>query len=454
MAQRDGGCPVNRSPTLPTSPVLRAGVLMACLLAPTARAAQFTTLTIDAPALAAPRYSQAIEVVLHLALTADGSAVPGAACSGTCRVQVSVGPADDPGTFFFVYDPAVDSLGAASQRLTFVDGRYGTQSAFVASDEGAPWVIRACFLGNGVAPGAPCEPSPASACADGAVEEANGDLCPSSATRTVALFPEIPALSLGLGFEGQLGDELVVSAEVSDTTGDAAETGDDVDGPQPTLLVGVPVQFFYDADNDGRPSLNESIGTATTNAAGVASLSFVLDPQFVLAGSYDNGVHAEFSGDDRYGVGRSAARLVVRPGDLDLARTIIEVEPDEIPADNRSISLIRVRLVDEFNNQLDETSEPHDVQISADLGRLLDEVERDPTQGFYSVELQSTRAPGTATVTVTVDGTEVGTASVTMVGESCRCAHGGQATGAQPWALASTLALASMGLVLRRRSRP
>ncbi len=438
---------MNRSVTL-----LAGVVLAACAAATSARAAQFTTLVIDAPALSAPRYSQAIEVVLHLALTTDGAAVPGAACAGTCRVQVSVGPEDDPGTFFFVFDPPVDSLGTASQRLTFVDGRYGSESAFVATDEGAPWVIRACFLGNGVAPGAPCEPSPAAACADGATEDANGDLCPSSATRAIALFPEIPSLSLGLGFEGGLGDELVVSAEVSDATGDAAEGGTDVDGPQPTLLVGVPVQFFYDADNDGRPSLNESIGSATTNAAGVASLTFVLDPLYVLAGSYDNGIHAEFSGDDRYGVGRSAARLVVRPGDLDLSRTIIEVEPDEIPADNRSVSLIRVRLVDEFNNQLDETSEEHDVQVGVDLGRLLDEVERDPTLGFYSVELQSTRAPGTATVTVTVDGTEVGTASVVMVGESCHCSHAADAERANVAALGAALAL--LGIALRARGRP
>lgn len=435
---------MSRSRTLPLA------VALAALggASPT-QAAQFTTLTIDAPTLAAPRYSQAIEVVVHLALTTDGAAVPGTACGSTCRVQVSVGPEAEPGTFFFVFDPALDSLGTASQRLAFVDGRYGSASAFVATDEGAPWVIRACFLGYGVAPGAPCEPSPAASCAVGATEDANGDLCPSSATRTIALFPEIPTVTLGLGFEGQLGDELVVSAEVSDATGDAAEAGSDVDGPQATLLVGVAVQFFYDADNDGRPSLNESIGTATTNAAGVASVTFTLDPQYVLAGSYDNGIHAEFSGDDRYGVGRSAARLVVRPGDLDPARTIIEVEPDEIPADNRSISLIRVRLVDEFNNQLDETSEPHDVQITTDLGRLLDEVERDPTQGFYAIELQSTRAPGTATITVTVDGTEVGTAAVEMVGEGCRCAHG--STAPARGALGGAAALALLAVLVRRR---
>ena len=76
---------MNRSVTL-----LAGVVLAACAAATSARAAQFTTLVIDAPALSAPRYSQAIEVVLHLALTTDGAAVPGAACAGTCRVQVSV----------------------------------------------------------------------------------------------------------------------------------------------------------------------------------------------------------------------------------------------------------------------------------------------------------------------------------------------------------------------------
>lgn len=408
---------------MPRSATILTGLLAVTTCAFTARAAQFTALAIDAPTLAAPRYSQAIEVVVHLTLATDGAAVPGTSCAQGCRVQVSIGPEGDPGAPWFVSDPVADAAGVASTRLTFVDGRYGTDSAFVAADDGAPWVIRACFLGYGVAPGAPCQPSPSAACAPAAVEDPNGDLCPSAAMRTVALFPEIPSVELGLGFEGKLGTELVVSAEVSDATGDAAPGGTDVDGPLPTLLVGVPVQFFYDADNDGRPSLNESIGTADTNAAGVASLAFTLDPQFVLAGSYDNGIHAEFSGDDRYGVGRSSARLVVRPGDLDLERTIIEVEPDVIPADNVSVALIRVRLVDEFNNQLDETSDPHDVQITADLGRLLDQVERDPTLGFYSVELQATRKPGTGTVTVTVDGTEVGTASVEMTGDSCDCAH-------------------------------
>lgn len=426
--------------TSPPSPrSLRKGALLcalgalcalAALAAPAARAAQFTALSIDAPTLAAPRYSQAIEVVVHFTLATDSAAIPGTRCPQGCRVQVFVGPEAEPGSFYAVFDPVVDAEGKASTRLTFVDGRYGSDSHFVAADDGEPWILRACFLGQGVAPGAPCEPSPATACAEGATEEDNGDLCPSSVTRVVELFPEIPSLSLGLGFEGKLGDDLVVSAEVSDANGDAAPGGTDVDGPQPTLLVGVPVQFFYDLDNDGRPSLNESIGTAETNAAGVASLSFTLDPAFVRAGTYDSGIHAEFSGDDRYGVGRSAARLVVRPADVDLDKTLIEVEPDAIPADNVSVSLVRVRLVDIFNNPLDETSDLHEVQIATDLGRLLDEVERDPTQGFYSVEVQSTRKPGTATVTVTVDGTEVGTATIEMVGEGCTCKDTGGPRGA------------------------
>jgi MYXO-CTERM domain-containing protein len=102
-----------------------------------------------------------------------------------------------------------------------------------------------------------------------------------------------------------------------------------------------------------------------------------------------------------------------------------------------------VRLVDVFGNPLDETSDAHDVQVSADLGRLLGSVERDPTQGFYTIELQATRKPGTATVDVTVDGTGVGSATVQMVGESCQCAHGRDRrapTGA--WTALAALALA------------
>lgn len=441
---------MRRSSTDPARSLRWAALLLAGAAATPARAAQFTALAIDAPTLSEPRYSQAIEAVVHFSLVTDGSAIPGTTCAQGCRVQISIGAEADPGTFFFVSDPVADAAGVSSTRLTFVDGRYGSDSAFTAADDGAPWVIRACFLGYGVAPGAPCEPSPASACTDGAAEDANGDLCPSSATRTIALFPEIPSLALGLGFEGQLGAEIVISAEVSDATGDAAAGGTDVDGPLPTLLIGVPVQFFYDVDNDGRPSLNESLGYADTNGAGVASMIFLLDPLYVRAGSYDNGIHAEFSGDDRYGVGRSAARLVVRPADVDLEQTIIEVEPDTIPADNVSVALVRVRLVDVFNNPLDETSDAHDVQVAADLGRLLDDVERDPNQGFYSVEVQSTRAPGTATVTVTVDGVEVGTATIEMVGEGCRCTH---AVTAGAGHAAAGAALALLGLLMARRPR-
>lgn len=405
-------------------PVALLAVLTASLTPVSARAAEATAVTVGAPSPAEPRYSQAIAVTAHLA-RASGAAIAGTECQNNgagqpCRVEVSIARASAPDDVAAVFDPPTDTNGDALVRITFVDGRYtigGQPFDFVADDTGAPYVLTFRFRGKG----------------DGLITEPDcttpdtGGLCPSLATVEVPLFLETAEISLGAGLEGGLGDTITLSAELQDPTGEAAAGGTDVDGNAPLVLAGRSVAFFYDADNNGRPDASELIDRADTNASGVASLTFTLNPDFVRAGTFENGIHAEFGGDDRYGVARASARLVVRPGSLDVASTILEADPKEIPADNFTKTTIRARLVDRFNNPLDETSEPHELVFTTTAGRLLGEVERDPATGTYSQELQAQIKPDTATVSVTIDGEEGPAIDVVMTGEEggCSCASAG-----------------------------
>ena len=422
-----------------------------------ARAAQRTALSIEATRADGvafadttepdPRYSQAIAVNVRLALE-DDTALAGEACQETpgvgqpCRVEVSIG-AQGGDTTFFVFDPVFDTAGVATARIVFVDGAYGEDSVFTASTTGTRYAVRAVFRGNGPtgnAAFADCQPA--------AAETADGDFCPAEATIDVPLFLETAAIEPGAGLEGALGDELTLSAALEDPNGDAALGGTDVDGAGDVDLVGRSVTFFYDVDNDGNAEANEIVGTAATNSAGVASLTFTIDPNIIRAGEYDAGLQVEFGGDGQYGVARAATRVVVRPADVDIARTIIEVDPPEIPADGFSKSTITVRLVDTFNNPLDETSEPHDVVITSDNGILLEEVELDLLTGVYRQELQAQRKDGAATITVTVDGEAVpATRTVEIVGEGgCRCASSSRDS-----ASSGLLACGGAALLLARR---
>jgi uncharacterized protein (TIGR03382 family) len=419
-------------------------VVALAVLATPALAAKKTALTIDPPAVARPRYSQAIEVVVHMTHATDGSAVDGQTeCGGgqPCRVQVSIARASSPDESIFIGDPPVDSTGTASIRLGFVDNRYG-DATFFADDEGEPYIIKARFLEVLRTP-------VFQECAQDAVEDDDG-LCASEDTHDIALFSEIPAISLGVGLgvtEGDLGETLTLSAEVTDPTGDAPEGGTDLDGPAPILLEGVSVQFFYDQNNDGNPSLNEQIpGSPTvTNQAGVASLEFELNPEFVFAGVYESGIHAEFSGDDRFGVGRASVRLIVHPAAPDVAKTLIEATPEGVPADGNSQILLRARLVDTFNNVLDENSDPHEVTFTSELGTLLDTAQLDPLDGTYTQTLQASRKGGASTVQVFVDGVAGPTHTVSFEGGGCECANAGAAL---------PLALVLLALSRRRRGLP
>jgi uncharacterized protein (TIGR03382 family) len=436
----------SRSPPPVASAI--AGLATFAALATPALGAEPTTLTIDPPAPAAPRYSQAIELTMRLARAADDSPVQGTECAPPCSIIVTIEPADGSASYIVNAQGFVtDTTGAAQARIAFVDGRYleartAEPVAFDADDEGAPWVIRARFLGAG--PGTvPDNPD----CAPGAAGTPGG-LCPSEATFEVPLFLETANIALGAGLEGELGETLTLSAELQDPNGEAAPGGDDIDGPGPQDLVGRTVSFYYDLDNNGRPAASELVGSAPTNAAGVASITFTLDPDFVRAGTYNQGIHAEFGGDGRYGVARASTPLVVRPADVDVSRTVLEISPAEIPADGFSKATLRVRLVDSFNNPLDETSAPHEVVFATDLGLLLESPQRDPLNGTYAQTLQAQRRPGTATVTVFVDGEEGPSKTLEITGEGgCRCGASGDAP------LTGAFAAALAALMLRRRRR-
>lgn len=420
------------------APAVAAPWLLALLLPANARAAETTTLELTAAA-SAVRYSQATTVSARLR-RADGAGVPASACPAPCSLIVRVAPASDEGGFLL--DPRGFVLGPdgdVTVRVPFVDGAFD-DARFTATPAGTPWIIRARFAGTGT--GALLEPT----CEPTAHPE--GDLCGAEASVEVLLQSEQATIVLGGGLVGALGDTITLSAAVSDENGNAAPQGDGVDGERAVVLAARTVEFFYDADNNGAPTDAERVGSAATNASGVASVAFTLDPRYVRAGRYGAGIHAQFGGDGQYGVARASAELVVLPGAIDPARSIIEADPRELPANGAAQSVLRVRLVDAFNNPLDENSDAHEVVFATDLGRLLGEVRRDPENGTYTQTLQAQRLPGTATVTTTIDGAAGPSVTIELIGDAGGCQCGG--TGRDLPALA---ALAALALVLRHRSR-
>jgi hypothetical protein len=364
-----------------------------------------------------------------------------------CRVTWTVAPSDGGGgeAPIVIADPVVGADGTIVARLTIVDGRpAGSDSVFVTAPDGAAWTVSAQFLGAGAgASGAlpDCEP-------DGP-QDVDGDLCPSSGSTPLTLFPEDLTIVLQPGIAGDLGDTVTLAAEVSDPNGDAEEGGTDLDGGEKKVIAGTPVSFFYDADNDGNASADERIATTTTDDDGVARADFVLDPLFVRAGTYDAGIHAERSGDARYATARASQRIVVGPGAIDVGSTVLEIDPPEIPADGNSTAVLRVRLVDRFGNLLDATSEAHDVAFEATLGVLDGDVRRDAATGVYTQTVRAQRRPGTAEIRVTVDGEAAATGELTLTG-AAGCACGSSAAGTPARAVAVGLVVIAVHVVRRR----
>lgn len=381
-----------------------------------AAAAETTTLELSAPEPAEARYSQAMTFTAQLGRASTGAGVAGAACSPVCSLIVRVGPTDTPDVSFTLNAQGipVSADGTVSFRVPFVDGAFD-DARFIAAPTGTRYTVQARFAGTGT--GALDDPS----CGPEAHPE--GDLCASSSSVELTLLSETASIALGAGRSGALGDTIDLSAVLADPNGNAAADGMLVDGQGSLELVGRTVDFFYDQNNNGDPEAAELIGSAPTNASGVAALPFTLDPQYVRAGTYAAGIHAQFAGDGQYGVARASGELVVLPAALDIGRSLVEADPSELPANGAARATIRVRLVDAFNNPLDENSPPHDVEIEADAGRFLDDVTQDPENGTYVRTFQASTIPGDVTVTTTIDGQPGPSVTVTLTGErgGCQC---------------------------------
>jgi hypothetical protein len=439
-------------------PVLLA--LVAAAVAPgSAGAAEPVGLAFVVDALEA-NYSQAVP--LELLLTdKDGAPIDGTqACrvqnTQPCRVSVTLVQDDgesEPDIIRVADDVAVDAEGRVRVRLTLVDGRHGGAS-FAADVDGLPYTIEARFRGAGA-------PLPLADDADCQSDQGtpDGRLCPASATASLLVFTEIPALAFGADVQAALGDTIEMAVTLRDLNGDAEQAGDAIDGPGPKLLADMTVRFFYDADNNGRPSLDELLGESQTNDFGVAAFSFFLDPTLVTAGDYAAGLHAEFAGDGRYGVARTSTRLQIAAGRLDVSRTVIEVVPGTLPANGVAEAEITVRLVDENNNLIGPDADDEDVVISADIGVLRDEVRRDVLDGTYKQTIRAQRTGGTARIAVTVNGEDAGFATLVFDGEpGCQCTARGRGTGTGTgtgtapagWGLGALLAATAL---LRRRRR-
>jgi MYXO-CTERM domain-containing protein len=384
-------------------------------------------------------YSQAVALELRLG-DDDGGALDGTAACGPepCRVTVTMRAADGAGGIIQITEPdvVVDAAGTARTRIFLVDGRHGG-AQFSADPDGFAYTVTARFGGAGVpmpdADDADCQPGPA-----GAVD---GRLCPGAASTTLAVLPEVPALAFAQDLQMTIGETVTLAATLTDPNGDA--NGDAVDGPGPRALAGLPVRFAYDLNGNGNPDFldGELLGEALTNDLGVAAFSFTADPAFVVAGDSEAALHAEFPGDQRYGVARTSTALLVRARGPDPGRTIVEVDPTTIAANGADRATITVKLVDPDGNLLGPDADEHAVVIATDGGVLRDAVERSPLDGFYRQTLQANRQPGTATIRVTVDGDDAGSATLVLEGDAggCGCTSASGADGAAVVVLASLL---------------
>jgi MYXO-CTERM domain-containing protein len=438
--------PRARARACPALALALVAVVVAAGVARPASAASRTALSFTAAPDTA-EYSQGVGFELALLDLADRPLDGATACGAEpCRVVLTMRAADGSGAAIQITEPdvVVDAAGRARARLFVVDGRYGG-ALFRTDADGLAYTITARFAGAG----APLPDGDDADCLPDAAGTPDGRLCPATTTTTLALFPEVPALSFGEDVVVRLGDTVTLAATLTDPNGDAV--GDAVDGPGSKALVGLPVRFAYDANANGRPDFQggELLGEALTNDFGVASFTFTADPAFVTAGDFEAGLHAEFPGDDRYGVARTSIGLLVEARSPDAGRTIVEVDPQTIPANGVATATVTVKLVDPDNNLLGPDSDAHDVAIATDLGLLRDDVERSPLDGFYRQTLQAQRRGGTATIRVTVDGEDAGEATLVLEGDEggCGCAA------ASPGDASLGATLASLLLAAGRRRR-
>ncbi|MBM4282239.1 MAG: hypothetical protein FJ137_16285, partial [Deltaproteobacteria bacterium] len=317
-----------RRSSLLSSATVAAGLVVVLGAAHADAASRVGLSFVEPPATA--EYSQGVGWTLRFTseagVTLDGSTACGAE---PCRVIVTMRAEDGSGAVVQITEPdvVVDAAGVARARLTLVDGRHGG-AAFRADPEGFGYVVTARFAGAGV----PLPDADDTDCQPGAAGAVDGRLCPTQATTTLLVLSEVPALAFAQDLELTIGDTVTLAATLTDPNGDAS--GDAVDGPGEKVLAGLPVRFAYDVNANGRPDFQagELLGEALTNELGVAAFTFTADPAFVTAGDFDAALHAEFPGDDRYGVARTSTALLVRARGPDAARTIVEVDPSTLAA--------------------------------------------------------------------------------------------------------------------------
>lgn len=340
-------------------------------------------------------YSQGL--LLSAALTdAEGTAVAGE------RVTFQLVQRDDTSTQFTIADPITDAQGIATARITFVNGRFGGQTFPSATpqgdDLGFAYTVKALFLGDANALG--CEGTPV---------ENDTTLCESNAENELYLLPEVTQLTIQGGIEVALGESTQLVVRLSDQNGNAPEAGTDIDGQAPLNLADQEIAFFYDVDGNGRPELNELLGSSTTNSDGVATFDFLADPTFARAANIENGIHAQYGGDDFYTLAGASQDALIFVGEAVAESSLISatqngVALEEVFADGFTMIDIRGTLVDAFGNLYDEEADPQLVEFTTTLGGLEGNAERDPVDGTYNQKLRAPGEGGTATVTLVVNG--------------------------------------------------
>lgn len=401
------------------------------LLNPTGAGADFTA-----------RYSQA--VLIDVLLLSDEGPVVGE----QVVIEVLAEGADAP---VVLLPSPTDGTGRAVARLTLVNGRHGgaTFPAAPGTEEepGHLYTLTASYAGELDESDPACQP------ADAGTVDAGVGLCPSSATGRLRVTPENVVLELQPGNMAALGEDLMLIATLHDPNGDAPQGGTEIDGDEPKPVEGGSIAFFFDLDGNERPSADERLGSDATDANGIATLTFTVDPAIFPAGELEEGLHVQFGGDDRYALAGASGRVTITAGAVDPSRSVIEIEPDmDVVADgNRQLSLTGI-LVDEANNILGIDAPAHEVHFTATEGSVLGEgAVRDVLTGEYEQLYRVPSTPGDVTFTLVVDGTPGATRTLTLEPRSCACAAAPPGTLPR---LGVPLVAVLVGALARRRLSP
>ena len=462
---------LSRSPSFYASPALL--LTFALSLGALPAAADPTTLAAN-PAQGGQAYvaRYSTSVVVQAQLLEDGAPLAGALVGFYAQRLGDVDGGDTALTDPFLFaDGFTAADGVVTARLKLIAGAHG-QSDFIAAppgpnSPGEPYRLRMVYVGD-LPEGDPgCLPVVDAGVPDAGIVDAGGDpdggptdggtldagdpdagpppvvpTCSSETTIDLYVASETSNLVLAPGNEVSLGESIPLIATLTDADGDEPPEGETVTAKP---LAGRTITFFYDLDGNGSPAANERLGTSQTNGNGQAVFDFVADPTYVVAGVQTEGLHAQFGGDDQYGLSGASARLTVFAGGADPDRTLLTASPTEIDSDAISTSVITAILVDAFNNPLDLDAPEEDVVFTTTLGTI-GEVERDIVTGDYTAILTSSREPGDAVVTIEINGVAGASVTVRFLGGSCDCDQTG--SGGE-----GILALLALLAVFLRRQR-